>query len=102
MAVVQALLGSLTATYRPWLRSLPHRTRRLVIGAGGLYVAGALGLEVTARFYETAGGSRSSLFEGVFSATEELLEMIGAALFIFALLGCLTAVGLEVAAHSSE
>lgn len=101
-AMILAILACLVAGYWACFRALPRRTRRLVIAAGVLYVAGALGLEVAARFYEVAGGSQSGLFDGVLSATEELLEMTGAALFVCALLDFVSTMGVEVAVKRSS
>jgi hypothetical protein len=102
VALILAILVGFAAAYWPWLAALPRRTRWLVLAAGGLYVTGALGLEVVGRFYEVAGGSRSSLFDGVLSATEELFEMTGAALFIRALLTRVSAIAVELAAEPAD
>ena len=102
VAVVVSVLAGFAAAYWPWLRAQPRTARRLILGAGVLYVMGALGLEVVSRFYEVAGGSRSSLFDGVLSATEELLEMTGAALFVSTLLGYVPAVTVELRGRPRE
>lgn len=65
---------------------LPARTRRLVIAAGGLYLAGALGFELIAGSYLTAYGESEELRYSLLVAGEEFLEMSGIILFLYALL----------------
>ncbi len=64
--------------------SLPKRTAALIFLAGTVYVAGALGLELVGGIISDRGGRPSLIYELV-AATEELLELIGIATFIFAL-----------------
>jgi hypothetical protein len=74
--VVAALLAA-----RPWYRSLPRPTRRLVAVSAGLFFAGALGLELVSRLFDR-GHDGLDLWLG---PVEELLEMSGAAVFAYAL-----------------
>lgn len=67
-----------------FLRSLPRRSAWLFAIAGTVYVCGAVGFDqLTAKGadYVTSG-----LWRAVFAIVEELLEMCGAALFLYALL----------------
>ena len=102
VAVVVAVLLAFVAFYWPWLRAQPRRLRRLVVLAGALYVTGALGLEVVGRFYEVAGGARTSLFDGVLSAVEELLEMVGISILVYALLERIAGVRVELAREEPD
>jgi hypothetical protein len=99
VAVVVAVMLGFVAAYWPWLRAQPRRLSRLIVLAGLLYVTGALGLEVVGRFYEVAGGARTDLFDGVLSAVEELLEMTGVAVLIYALLEQIAGVSVNLAAR---
>lgn len=72
-----------------FLRRLPARTRRLMVTSGATYVAGALGFEALgglrfeAEQLELAPGRMDVTFVLLFTC-EELLEMLGMALFLFA------------------
>ncbi|WP_460640061.1 hypothetical protein [Larkinella harenae] len=75
--------------YVPFLQRLPRRTAGFMVLAGGLYVGGAIGVEMV--------GASFAAEEGVFSLTynliahlEELLEMCGLITFIYALLNHLS------------
>ena len=70
--------------FAPLLRSLPTPTRPLFLLGAALFFTGALGLEVVAGMvYDTAG--RASLAYAVIANTEELLEMVGASIVVYAL-----------------
>ena len=76
--------------YVPFLRSLPKKTAILIFLAGTIYVAGALGLELIGGAMVDKAERFSPMYEfglvyEVVAATEELLELIGIATFIFAL-----------------
>jgi hypothetical protein len=102
VAVIVAVLLAFAAAYWPWLRAQPRRLSRLVVLAGLLYVTGALGLEVVGRFYEVAGGGRTDLFDGVLSTVEELFEMTGVAVLIYALLERIANVRVELAGDEAR
>ena len=83
------ILGALAVAavvliYVPFLKSLPKRTAVLIFLAGTVFVAGGLGLELVGSAIADKGGTHSLTYNGV-TATEELLEMVGIATFIFAL-----------------
>jgi hypothetical protein len=80
-AVGVAVLGAL---YLPFLVQLPPRRRRQFMVAGALYVGGALLMELPLGWwYERAGDA--NLVYAAIDHVEELLEMIGASLFLTAL-----------------
>ncbi|MEX0867499.1 MAG: hypothetical protein WD030_09075 [Pirellulales bacterium] len=71
--------------YAPFLWRLPARTRNLFLFAATCYVGGALGMELVGGYLAEQYGMRAVLY--VMAATvEETLEMIGVAVFLFALL----------------
>ena len=79
-----ALVIVLAVVYlRFWLR-LPAYTRRLVLFAGGLYVGGAIGVELIGSRHVDLHG-RDMTYSAL-AMTEEALEMGGTILFIFAML----------------
>ncbi len=73
------------AIYLRFLLNLPARTRYLALGAGALYLAGALGVEVVTAGYVARYGDETLTY-AAFSTLEEFLEMIGASLFLYTLL----------------
>jgi hypothetical protein len=66
----------------PWLRRLAPHTRNLLLVAGALYFGGAFGLEIVARLLEKADVLGFVL--DVLPSIEELAEMIGSALLVYA------------------
>lgn len=82
-----AFLLVLGVTYFGFLISLPKRTRTLFIAAGAIFVTGAVGLEMVAgHFAHSSPEYWSSARRVVLTHTEELMEMGGVLLFIYALL----------------
>lgn len=82
------LLPIFVAMYTRFLLHLPARTRNLIVLAGAVFVAGAIGFEMLGVRYRFiyAEGERNITY-GLFQAVEETLEMAGVVLFIYALLG---------------
>ncbi len=72
--------------YLRFVWSLTARTRWLFIGAGSLYLAGALGFESVGGWYFSRHGEMEDLPYSLLVAAEEFLEMCGIILFIYALL----------------
>lgn len=68
-----------------FIKSLPKRTAILFIFAGVIFVTGALGLELIGSYIFVNYGE-SHLFFNIESTFEELFEMLGIILFIYALL----------------
>jgi len=73
--------------YLPFLRHLDRRWQRLFLLAGGLFVGGALGLEAIEAVYDSAVGDDFLYLMMV--TLEETLEMVGAIVFLTALLSYL-------------
>ncbi|OCR01957.1 hypothetical protein BCD67_05610 [Oscillatoriales cyanobacterium USR001] len=76
--------------YFKFLLYLPSKTRYLFILAGGLYVGGALAMEMVGGYYADLAGQRNLIY-GIMTTTEEIFEMMGVLTFIYALLayiGC--------------
>jgi|SRR5690606_22124755 len=82
-----ALLASLV----PFLSRLPQRTRSLLLSSGMLYAAGAVGAELVGQLHAEAAGRTNAVYAAL-ATIEEVLEMLGVAFLIFALLEHLGAV----------
>jgi hypothetical protein len=83
------LLVLLAFIFRKFILSLPGRIRLLILLAGTLYVASALGIEMVGGWYfERFGGNQIPYI--VLTTIEETLEMTGILIFIYALLEYLT------------
>ena len=80
-----AFAGAVLLAYRGFLRDLPARTRWLMLAAGAVYVAGAVGVEVVGISYLRTQ-EPPGLAYVVAAIGEELLEMGGLILFVYALL----------------
>lgn len=85
------LVAVLGGIYLRFLLSLPPATRRQFFLAAGVYLSGALGLELFGgRYYEGHQGA-ADLPYTLLTTAEELLEMAGVVIFIRALLGFMAA-----------
>jgi len=73
------------AAYVRFLINLPSRTRALFITAGAVYVAGALFMESVTGLYASYAG-RENLTYAILTNIEEVFEMVGILVFIYALL----------------
>ena len=71
--------------YLRFIFALPHATRRLFILAAILFVGGALGVEMLGGWWFGEHGRRNMGYS-LFWTVEETLEMVGVAVFIYALL----------------
>ncbi|MGB7084382.1 MAG: hypothetical protein WBD47_02430 [Phormidesmis sp.] len=88
VVVAIPLVALIGLYYRRFLQSLPVRTRNLFLLAAFVFVGGALGIEmVNARLDYTVG--YESLAYTLSTAVEEFCEMLGVAIFIYALLSYL-------------
>jgi len=77
-------VGVFGLLYVRFLNYLPRRSCRLFLGAGAVYLAGVIGMEMIGSAYVSNYGY--DLTYGILASIEEILEMSGIALFIFALL----------------
>jgi hypothetical protein len=77
-----ALLG---VVYAKFLWSMPPRVRIMIIVAAVIYVTGAAGLEVSEAIFEKLNITEHMAYVA-FWTIEELFEMFGTSLFIFAML----------------
>jgi hypothetical protein len=64
---------------------LPQRTLSLFVISGTIYVLGALGFELISGFEATIH-SQNTILYAILSTSEEVLEMLGIALFNYSLL----------------
>lgn len=69
--------------YFRFLLNLPRKTRRLFLFSGGIFVAGALGLELVAAALTQIG---FATFVPLTVLVEEFCEMLGVTVFIYALI----------------
>lgn len=70
--------------YAKFVFHLPKRSRLLFVLSGTIYVTGALGFELIGGYFFEICGDHCFKYQ-VFMTIEETLEMVGVALFIFAL-----------------
>jgi hypothetical protein len=80
-----AFVVILALAYRRYVFDLPAESRRLFIVAGTLYLSGVLGLEMIGGLWVDLYGQQNWAYHG-FATVEELLEMSGAILFLYALM----------------
>lgn len=71
--------------YLSFLARLPARTRRLFLLAGAIFVGGAIGVEAVSGKHASLHGERNLTYHLIITV-EELLEMAGVVIFIYALL----------------
>ncbi|MDH3421968.1 MAG: hypothetical protein OEN00_03190, partial [Gemmatimonadota bacterium] len=77
-------LAALGVIFARFVLHLPPRSRVLFVVAGTVYVLGALGMEIVGRAYLAA--SDDDLTYGIIATVEEILEMGGIVVFVYALL----------------
>jgi hypothetical protein len=68
-----------------FILALPPKTRHLFIIAGTIFVSGALGMEMVDGYYASLYGEKNYIYV-VLTTIEEFFEMVGIAVFIYALL----------------
>lgn len=71
--------------YFRFLLSLPNKIRQLFITAAATFVTGAMGMELLGGLFASKHGDQQLPYKLITTA-EELLEMLGTAIFIYALL----------------
>ncbi len=79
--IATALVG---LAYLRFLIDLPRRSRFLFVVAGAVYVFGALGMELVGNWYTT--DRPQDLSYGIIATIEEIFEMGGIVVFVYALL----------------
>jgi hypothetical protein len=75
--------------YLRFVWRLTPRVRKLIFLAGGLYIAGALGMELVAGYYTSlvqASDATRDVWHYLMIAVEETLEMVGLTVLIYAFL----------------
>jgi len=82
-----AFVAVVALSYRRFLLMLPSQIRVWMLTAGGLYVAGAVGMEIVGGYFDSLWG-RETLIRVAAITIEEGLEMVGVICFIHSLLLC--------------
>jgi len=72
-------------SYLKFIIDLPRQIRLLFLIAGGIYVGGALGMEMVGGYWTDLYG-KNNLTYALITCAEECMEMVGVAVFIHALL----------------
>jgi len=88
--------------YVKFLLHLPSKTRWLFLLAGGIFVGGAIGLESISGLLDhsySQGRMASDEIVIIFETIEEFMEMVGIALFIYALLDYMSSHLQQVSFH---
>jgi hypothetical protein len=75
--------------------SLPSKVRNLFIVAGCVYVSGALGCELIEGFYKKNYPGDNSIM-GLYVVIEEIFEMIGITIFVYALLDYVASLKIKI------
>lgn len=96
------------AAYFPFWLALPIRIRRLFVAAGLVFVGGAMGVELFNAYHDDVSGRELLVFVG--THIEELMEMVGIVVFVYALLSFLESqlevgalrISLEARRHSGR
>ena len=78
-------VGAVGLAFLKFVLNLDHRTRNRFIASGGLFVGGALGMELVGGAFIDALGEEHILYI-LAAAIEETCEMLGVTLFIVAIL----------------
>lgn len=78
-------VGACLLVYVKFLSDLPAKTRGMFLIAGTLYVGGAMGMELLGGYHTELYGLENMPYV-LITTFEELLEMLGIAVFIYALL----------------
>lgn len=79
-----AFLMIFAVVYHRFVIDLPPKTRHLFLVAGVIYISGVLGMEMVGANYWSLYGE--NLTYGIMATVEEILEMSGILVFIYALL----------------
>jgi len=96
-----AFLVLFMAAYLRFFLNLPPDTRWLFAVAGTVYVSGALGMELVGGYYASLHGHRNLMF-ATLTTIEEVGEMAGVLIFIYALLSYISTYIREVTIHIGD
>lgn len=96
-----AVVAAFILTYRKFTFALPPQTRNRFILAACLYLAGALGTELIGG-YLVYTSEKQNLLYAMVVAVEEVLEMSGIAIFLYALLTYLRSQVSNITIHLSH
>jgi len=80
-----AIVAILAVAYLRFMRALPRQTSQRIIIAGGVYLSGLIAMEMVGGVYAHEFGIKDLTYNLIVTH-EELLEMEGSVLFIYALL----------------
>jgi len=86
--------------YAPFVARLDARTRRLFVVSGALFVGGALGMEFVQGWHDGLYGRDGTT--ALITTVEEVLEMSGVTVFVYALLARLGSYGVVVSFRAGE
>jgi hypothetical protein len=84
--VAGPITAVLALIYIPFLRGMPARTGRLLVAAGAIYLSGALGMEVVGALSLDVEELGDGFAYVLASTVEELLEMLGVTVLLYAVL----------------
>jgi hypothetical protein len=73
-------------SYFKFLYSLPPKTRILLMLSAGIFVTGAIGVEMIGGWYAEIFGLQADLIYALIATTEEALEMLGVLTLLYTLL----------------
>ncbi|MHB0998078.1 MAG: hypothetical protein ACYC27_02440 [Armatimonadota bacterium] len=72
-------------TYMQFLKSLPIRVNKLFLLSAICYIGGAIGVEMIEAQYHSINGGQIDLIYSLMTNIEEIMEMFGVVIFIYAL-----------------
>jgi hypothetical protein len=69
-----------------FVKTLPPKTRTLLILSGGIFVTGAIGIEMIGGWYTELYGNQADFTYSLITTAEEILEMLSVLMLLYALL----------------
>lgn len=86
-----------------FITTLPRKTRRLFLIAGAIYVTGAIGSEIVGGYYHYYYTQSNMVYSSI-ATIEEVLEMLGVIIFIYALLSYINSYmkGIDIEIHLND
>jgi hypothetical protein len=89
------LIAAVGLYFFKFVLSLPSKIRNLFILAGCVYISGALGCELIEGYYKKNDPS-DTIMMGLYISVEEILEMCGLSIFVYALLYHIGSLNIEL------